>query len=103
MKSTQQTSLIAPAYRAFAHRCLASCHKLLAQIEKAKESILAEFRETVQANEQLLHLAVTEAEALAWETAYPHLVFPMLAMEKAQAVEAWDTRQRSIRRGDSVS
>jgi len=46
---------------------------------------------------KLLHLALNEAEALAWQTEYPHLVFPTLALEKAQAVANWLTRQRSMR------
>lgn len=82
--------------------CRASCQKLLAQIEKTKESILAEFRQSLAANEQLLRLALNEAEALAWLTAYPQLVFPTLALEKAQAVADWDAHQRSIGRAPSA-
>src|SRR6266850_556558 len=97
MKTTEQTKKDMNADRAFAKVCLASCQKLIAQIEKAKDTILAEFRETRETHEQLLQLALNEAEALAWQTAYPHLVFPTLAMEKAQAVAAWGARQQSIR------
>jgi len=97
MKTTEQTKKDTNADRTFAKVCLASCQKLIAQIEKAKDTILAEFRETRETHEQLLQLAVNEAEALAWQTAYPHLVFPLLATEKAQAVAAWDARQQSIR------
>jgi hypothetical protein len=39
---------------------------------------------------------VNEAEALAWQTPYPHLLFPSLAAEKVQAVAAWQTRQQSV-------
>jgi len=45
----------------------------------------------------MLRLALNEAEALAWQTDYPHLVFPTLAMEKAQGLAAWNQRQRAIR------
>src|SRR5437773_8166083 len=76
--------------------CLVSCRKVLAQIEKTKSAILAEFRGILQAQEQFLRLALNEAEALAWETEYPHLVFPILATEKARAVVEWHTRQRSL-------
>ena len=81
----------------FANKCVSSCQKLVAQIKKTKDNIRAEYRETVKAHEQLLHLALNEAEALAWETSYPHLVFPTLALEKAQAVANWDAHQRAIR------
>ena len=95
MKTTEQTTK--NTNRTFAKVCLASCQHLIAQIEKAKDAILAEFGETRGAHEQLLRLALNEAEALAWQTEFPHLVFPMLATEKAQAVAAWDARQQSIR------
>jgi hypothetical protein len=97
MKTTEQTHKNLVSSPSFAKTCLASCQKLIAQIEKVKDTILAEFRETRETHEQLLRLALNEAEALSWETAYPHLVFPLLATEKAQAVAAWETRQQSIR------
>src|SRR5437667_11399416 len=76
--------------------CLASCHKLIAELQKTKAAIAAEFREAFGAPEPLLHLALNEAEALAWQTDYPYLVFPALATEKAAAVANWQARQRSI-------
>src|SRR5262245_39895455 len=84
--------------RTLAETCQACYRKLVTQLRKSKEAILAEFRQTLAADESMLRLAVNEAEALAWQTAYPQLVFPTLAMEKAQAVAAWDTRQRAIAR-----
>lgn len=81
--------------------CFASCRKLLVQIEKTRDAILAEFRELREAHERLLHLALNEAEALAWQTDYPYLVFPTLATEKAQAVAAWHVRQQSMQRTNS--
>jgi hypothetical protein len=39
---------------------------------------------------------LNEAEALAWQTAYPHLLFPSLAVEKIQSVAAWQARQRLV-------
>ena len=82
----------------FKRACLAKCQKMLAQIAKVKETILAESRDTLKAQERLLRLALNEAEALAWETTYPHLVFPDLAMEKVQAVASWNRHQSSMRR-----
>ncbi|HMJ91349.1 MAG TPA: hypothetical protein VK530_16120 [Candidatus Acidoferrum sp.] len=46
----------------------------------------------------VLRLAVNEAEAIAWSTGLPQLVFPVLAVEKAQAALAWHRRQRAVRR-----
>jgi len=56
------------------------------------------FTKQLKRHGQLVHLALNEAEALAWQTAYPHLLFPALAMEKVQAVAAWQTRQQSVQR-----
>lgn len=35
---------------------------------------------------RLVRLALNEAEALAWETGFPHLIFPTLAMEKVRCL-----------------
>jgi hypothetical protein len=78
--------------------CLASCRKLIEQTEKTKDAVLAQFRDLGKEHEKLLRLAVNEAEALAWQTPYPHLVFPVLAQEKAQAVATWQRRQQSLLR-----
>src|SRR5215470_14067904 len=82
----------------FATLCLDSCRKLLDRIERVKQAVLDEFHETMDAHDQMVRLAVNEAEALAWETDYPHLVFPALAQEKAQQVNSWEARQREIKR-----
>ena len=42
---------------------------------------------------RLLHLAVTEAEALAWTTPEPLLFFPALAEEKVESLFRWAQRQ----------
>ncbi|HXI73863.1 MAG TPA: hypothetical protein VNN22_26270 [Verrucomicrobiae bacterium] len=81
-----------------ADRCVESCKKLLAGIDATRNRIANEFHETLEANGQLVQLALNEAEALAWQTAYPHLLFPALAMEKVQSVAAWQTRQQSLHR-----
>ncbi len=75
------------------NRCLQSCKKLLAGIEQVKTKIANEY----QVHGQALQLALNEAEALAWQTDYPHLLFPALALEKVQAAAAWQTRQQSVR------
>ena len=85
----------------FATACLDSCRKLLDRIDKVKQAVLDEFHDAMDAHNQMLRLAVNEAEALAWETDYPHLVFPALAHEKAEEVTSWEARQREIRRSQS--
>jgi len=83
--------------------CLKSCKKLVAQIEEAKRQLSAELRRTFDVPERMLRLAVAEAEALAWQTAYPQLVFPDLAMEKVRAVAGWNARQQALVRRELVS
>ena len=95
MKGYQEVKV--NAVRNVANVCLASCHKLAARVEQAKSRLLAEFRDTFQAHEKVFQLALGEAEALAWQTDYPHLVFPTLAREKVQAVAVWQARQKSLR------
>jgi hypothetical protein len=85
----------------FTDRCIASCKKLLAQIEDVKEQVKTEFRDRVEEHQHLLELAVNEAEALAWQTDFPQLLFPTLATEKARAVVGWHSRQQSLRRRTS--
>jgi len=99
MKSNQRNEarVNAGAGSAFSSLCLRSCQKILAQIRQAKAAIFAESRGALEAHDRMLQLALNEAEALAWQTAYPHLVFPDLAREKIQAVADWDSHQRSVR------
>lgn len=82
----------------FATVCLDSCRKLLDRIERVKQKVLDEFHDTMDAHNQMVRLAVNEAEALAWETDYPHLLFPALAQEKAEQVSSWENRQREVKR-----
>jgi len=81
-----------------ANRCLHCYKKLLAGIEQAKNKIAGEFLEVARLNQKSFQLAINEAEALAWQTEYPQLIFPALAVEKVQAVAAWQARQQSLRR-----
>jgi hypothetical protein len=85
----------------FTDACRECYQKVVEQIRTAKDAILAESRELLGVQEQVLKLALNEAEALAWQTLYPHLVFPELATEKVQAVAGWNRRQRAVRQTDS--
>jgi hypothetical protein len=84
------------AKQTLTNRCLQSCKVLLAEIEHTKKMIVNDFHETLDTHGNLFRLALNEAEALAWQTDYPHLVFPTLAMERVQAVVAWRRRQQSV-------
>ena len=86
----------------FSTLCLRSCRKILAQIRKAKDAIFAEARGTLDTHDRMLQLALNEAEALAWQTEYPHLVFPALAAEKVHAVADWNRHQRSVWQTDPL-
>ncbi len=66
------------------------------EITRAKRSAMTEFSAEAGDHLRLLRLALNEAEALAWQTDYPHLVFPALAVEKAQATVRWHKRQRAV-------
>jgi hypothetical protein len=84
--------------RKLATACLDRCQRLVAHIATVKENLVAEFKQKFEVQERLLRLAINEAEALAWETDYPHLVFPTLALEKVKVAATWNERQGSIRR-----
>lgn len=77
--------------------CFASCRKLNSQVSELKQSIVDEFQARMPGNTHLIEVAVNEAEALAWQTAHPHLFFPALAREKATAATRWAARQELIR------
>ena len=79
----------------FADACLSSCRQILSQIQQTRDAVLREFDEI--ADKHLLTLALNEAEALAQQTPFPHLFFPTLALEKAQALRNWDVRQQALR------
>ena len=50
----------------------------------------------------MLQLALLgEADALAWQTEYPHLVYPLLAAEKLQAATQWPSRQQYVLRNSN--
>lgn len=84
--------------QSFTHRCVASCRKLLAQLEGVKARILHDFQASLPEHEHVLELAVNEAEAIAWQTGFPQLFFPVLAEENARAVATWHAHQMDVLR-----
>ena len=77
--------------------CKKLCRKIRQRIAAVKEAIFAEASRALTAPERLVRLALNEAEAAAWQTEYPHLVFPALATEKIRAVADWNAHQRAVR------
>ena len=93
---------VAPKFN-FKQTCQAYCKKLLAQINNTKQQLFAEFKEAFGPEENVLRLALNEAEAIAWQTEYPHLLFPQLATEKAQAAAEWESKQTILKYGGPLS
>jgi len=73
---------------------IASSEKLIVGIEQAKRDLATEHK--FELPERLFRVALNEAEALAWETEYPQLVFPALAEEKIEAISAWYDHGESL-------
>lgn len=95
MKTNQGTKQ--SAIQSAAKACVTSYQRLAEEFERTKLEILAEFQKTLTVPETLFRLALNEAEALAWQTLYPQLVFPDLAMEKIRDASHWNERQRLLR------
>jgi hypothetical protein len=74
------------------------CPEFLGPLEEVKGSLWRDFGGTSEAQRHLLRLTLNEAEALAWQTPFPDLLFPLLAEEKARALEQWTTHQRAVQR-----
>jgi len=90
------------AKNTFANLCVQCYKRFVAEIEETRARIVNEFRENLDSHGNLFRLALNEAEFLASQTEYPHLVFPALAMEKVQAVNNWRARQYAIRHNRPV-
>jgi hypothetical protein len=78
--------------------CARKCRQLDRQVIAIKREMVREFGTAISGQSHLLNSALNEAEAIAWQTGYPHLLFPVLAEEKASAVTRWAARQRSVLR-----
>lgn len=99
MNATQKTNSIPVDFHKSEEVVVTVKH--LVSIDKIKGEIFAEFQSALSANQQLLRLALSEADALARQTDFPHLFFPLLATEKAQNAARWQFRQRFLLRSNS--
>jgi len=97
-KQTNEGCIPAAVENRFGSACVKSCKGILARIARSRDAIYAEARSTLKVQDQMLRLALIEAEALAWQTLYPHLLFPALAREKIHGVAAWNNRQQTVGR-----
>jgi hypothetical protein len=87
-----------PGFRAFSAPRRDCQDRWLRQIGQVKGALQEEFAPAVEGYEPLLRLALNEAEAIAWQTRYPQLLFPTLAREKAAEVRRWAFHQRALQR-----
>jgi hypothetical protein len=67
------------------------------EIGAVRATIERDFSDLIEQQPRLLRLALNEAEALAWQSGFPELIFPILAQEKAVKVAIWHQRQQSVR------
>ena len=65
--------------------------------ELVRRQLELEFPVLRREQRHVFHLALNEAEALAWSTPVPLLVFPMLAYEKLKQLDKWNRRQKKLR------
>ena len=86
-------SIYRPAAEASQHH---DCHDevIRALPPRLGALIRTKFASLWERRPHLLHLAITEAAALAERTGYPQLFLPALALEKVEAAAAWHSRQR---------
>jgi hypothetical protein len=78
------------------------CQSHNALLAAARHRIEREFPALRAHQPRALHLALNEAEAVARLSGFPQLVFPTLALEKAESVSAWHRRQQAIRQSGPV-
>jgi len=79
--------------------CATCARKLIAEVQRTKRELASQFRRAFAGNEGMLRQVLNEAEAVAFLTEYPQLVFPTLALEKVEGAVAWQRHQQEIRRG----
>jgi len=76
--------------------------KISNQLDEVKRAIWTAHLPSVTGREAVLRTALNEAEALAWQTPFPHLLFPVLAQEKAFSARRWAGRQRFVQQAGPV-
>ena len=72
------------------------------RFDALKREVFSLFQPVFGAKDHLLRLAIIEADALARQTEYPHLLFPVLAAEKARNAARWQIRQQFLLRSNEA-
>lgn len=62
----------------------AACRRLLRSISELREKLRDRYAPSQPHDAELVRVNLAEAEALAWETSFPHLFLPLLAEEKVR-------------------
>jgi hypothetical protein len=68
-----------------------NCRKLLRAVSELKARLRERYERVFVHSDEQIEAALANAEALAWETSFPHLVLPLLAEELLDRASA---RQR---------
>ena len=59
-----------------------ACRKMLRALADLRQKLQRRYVDTDPRSAELVRITLAEAEALAWETSFPHLVLPLLAEER---------------------
>ena len=86
--------------KAIKGKCATAHQNVAEQLDAVKREVFSEFQSALGANDQLLRLALIEADALSHQTDYPHLLFPVLAAEKARNAARWQFHQQFLLRSN---
>ena len=77
-------------------------HRAFAALARVRGDIERQYSSVKDQAPRIVHLTLNEAEAVAWDSGFPHLVFPLLAEEKLSKAAAWVNRQRSVREDSHI-
>ncbi len=102
-KSISNSQPVQPGSFGRLRAACAHCYQeVLGGLNAVKVGIERELGQEMAGYERLLKAAINEAEAVAWQTPYPHLFFPVLAEEKAAEARQWVGHQRTIQERTSL-
>ena len=77
-------------------------HRAFAALAQVRGDIERQYTDVTEQAPRIVHLTLNEAEAVAWDSGFPHLVFPLLAEEKLSKAAAWVNRQRTVREDSHI-
>ena len=77
-------------------------HRAFEALARVRGDIEQNYSSVKEQAPRIVHLTLNEAEAIAWDSGFPHLIFPLLAEEKLSKAAAWVNRQRVVREDTHV-